>query len=95
MRWILTKIIGVDGVKLTKSRKTTISLIIRTKNEEEWLMDEIISEKTAGYLTKPVNPSQIFSECKKILEEDYLFENNDFIQLVGFKSNPVESSISQ
>tara|TARA_A100001011_G_scaffold195066_1_gene203416 strand:+ start:7773 stop:9344 length:1572 start_codon:yes stop_codon:yes gene_type:complete len=69
---------GIDGLNLLKEIKTLkphIPVIMITKNEEEWLMDEIISEKTAGYLTKPVNPSQIFSECKKILEEDYLFEN--------------------
>ena len=62
---------GIDGLNLLKEIKTLkphIPVIMITKNEEEWLMDEIISEKTAGYLTKPVNPSQIFSECKKILE---------------------------
>ena len=55
---------GIDGLSLLKEIKNLkphIPVIIITKNEEEWLMDEIISERTAGYLTKPVNPSQIFS----------------------------------
>tara|TARA_A100001037_G_scaffold99223_1_gene90539 strand:- start:1376 stop:2947 length:1572 start_codon:yes stop_codon:yes gene_type:complete len=71
---------GIDGLSLLKEIKNLkphIPVIIITKNEEEWLMDEIISERTAGYLTKPVNPSQIFSACKKILEGDYLFENKN------------------
>ena len=48
---------GIDGLNLLKEIKTLkphIPVIMITKNEEEWLMDEIISEKTAGYLTKPV-----------------------------------------
>ena len=69
---------GMDGLSLLrelKDIKPHIPIIIITKNEEEWLMDEVISEKTAGYLTKPVNPSQIFLACKKILEEEDILEN--------------------
>ena len=39
-----------------------------TKSEEESIMDEAIGGKIDDYLTKPVNPSQILSSCKKILE---------------------------
>ena len=63
---------GIDGLKLLKEIKNLqphIPVIMITKNEEEWLMDEIISEKTAGYLTKPVNPSLIYIErCKYFIE---------------------------
>ena len=37
MRWILSKIIEVDGVRLTNKKQTIISIIIRTKNEEKWI----------------------------------------------------------
>ena len=77
MDLILSLTMLLNLLKEIKTLKPHIPVIMITKNEEEWLMDEIISEKTAGYLTKPVNPSQIFSECKKILEEDYLFENKN------------------
>ena len=66
---------GMDGIatlRHIKELKPAIPIIMITKNEEEWLMDEAISEKIAGYLTKPVNPSQIFLACKKILEEEYI-----------------------
>ena len=51
MKWILTKIIVDDGVKLTKSQKTTISLIIRTKNEEKWIgrcLTSVFSQKVSA-----------------------------------------------
>ncbi len=69
---------GMDGIatlRHIKELKPAIPIIMITKNEEEWLMDEAISEKIAGYLTKPVNPSQIFLACKKILEEERILEH--------------------
>ena len=68
---------GMDGISVLRDMKEFnphLPVIMITKNEEEWLMDEAISEKTAGYLTKPVNPSQIFLACKKILEETEILE---------------------
>ena len=35
-----------------------------TKTEDEWLMNEAITEQVEQFLTKPVNPSQIFMACK-------------------------------
>ena len=43
-----------------------------TKNEEEHLMNEAIGWRIDDYLTKPVNPSQIFMACKKILDSQFL-----------------------
>ena len=68
---------GIDGISTLREIKEItpfLHVIMITKNEEEWLMDEAISEKTAGYLTKPVNPSQIFLACKKVLEEKSIIE---------------------
>ena len=65
---------GITTLKEIKEQKPEIPVIMITKNEEEWLMDEAISEKIANYLTKPVNPSQIFLACKKILEEENILE---------------------
>lgn len=64
---------GLDGIatlREIKNVRPALPVVLITKNEEEWLMDEAISEKVSGYLTKPVNPSQIFLACKKVLEEE-------------------------
>jgi len=63
---------GIDGIETLrriKDIKIDLPVVMITKSEEEWLMDEAISEKVAEYLIKPVNPTQIFSACKRVLEK--------------------------
>lgn len=63
---------GIDGIEVLKQIKEqnpALPVIMITKSEEEWLMDEAISEKIAHFLIKPVNPSQIFMVCKQVLED--------------------------
>ncbi len=45
-----------------------LAVIMITKSEEENLMDEAIAQQIRDYLTKPVNPSQIFLALKRIFE---------------------------
>ena len=63
---------GMDGLETLKELKTNnpfITIIMITKTEDEWLMDEAIVEKVEQFLIKPVNPSQIFMACKQALEK--------------------------
>ncbi|MCH8304506.1 MAG: response regulator [Candidatus Marinimicrobia bacterium] len=63
---------GRDGLSTLEELKQIspgLPVIMITKHEEESLMDEAIAGKITDYLTKPVNPSQILSACKKILEK--------------------------
>jgi CheY-like chemotaxis protein len=62
---------GLDGLSTLeqmKARDANVPVIMITKNEEEHLMNEAIGRRIDDYLTKPVNPSQIFMACKKILD---------------------------
>ena len=84
---MMTGLDGLTTLKLIKEKHSTLPVIMITKNEEEWLMDEAIAAQITNYLTKPVNPSQILIACKNVLEsrqiqsdrvaEDYLksFQN--------------------
>lgn len=63
---------GMDGLRTLQEIKAVnpaLPVVMITKNEEEWLMDEAIAANISGYLTKPVNPSQIFMACKSMLEQ--------------------------
>ncbi len=63
---------GMDGLRTVqeiKALNSSLPIIMITKNEEEWLMDEAIAANISGYLTKPVNASQIFIACKSTLEQ--------------------------
>lgn len=68
---------GLDGLATLEAIteiKPNLPVIMITKNEEERLMDAAIGRKIADYLTKPVNPSQILSACKRILDAKKLRE---------------------
>jgi DNA-binding response OmpR family regulator len=63
---------GMDGLQSLSAIKETapsLPVVMITKSEEENLMNEAIGGKIEEYLTKPVNPSQILSSCKRILEK--------------------------
>ena len=66
---------GMDGIeiltKLKEQNKSYVVIMI-TKTEDEWLMNEAITEQVEQFLTKPVNPSQIFMACKQVLEKNKL-----------------------
>jgi len=71
---------GLDGLstlKIIKDKYPAIPIIMITKNEEEWLMEEAIAAQINQYLTKPVNPSQILIACKNALESNQI--KSDFI----------------
>lgn len=66
---------GIETLREIKEVKKDLPVIMITKSEEEWLMDEAISEQVAEYLIKPVNPTQIFSACKRVLEMSQIIED--------------------
>jgi DNA-binding response OmpR family regulator len=59
---------GLSTLAAIKEINPNLPVIMLTKAEEEWLMDEAIAQRIDDYLTKPVNPSQILSACKRLLE---------------------------
>jgi len=66
---MMTGMDGLSTLRIIKDKYPDIPVILVTKSEEEWLMDEAISEKISNYLIKPVNPSQILIACKRILDD--------------------------
>jgi CheY-like chemotaxis protein len=63
---------GKDGLTLLseiKDLNPALPVIMITKSEEEQLMNDAIGKRIDDYLTKPVNPSQILSACKRLLEK--------------------------
>ena len=66
---------GIDTLKKLKKSRISIPVIMITKSEDEWLMDEAISQQINQFLIKPVSPNQIFSACKQILEKNRIIED--------------------
>ncbi len=59
---------GLETLSEIKAIKSAIPVIMITKSEEEYIMEEAIGSKIADYLIKPVNPNQILLSLKKNLD---------------------------
>ena len=63
---------GLETLTELKSLQPGIPVVMITKSEEEYIMDEAIGSKIADYLIKPVNPNQILLSLKKNLDHSRL-----------------------
>ncbi len=62
---------GIDGLETLKVMKTlrpALPVVMITKSEEESIMDDAIGSQISDYLIKPVNPKQILLVIKKNLD---------------------------
>ena len=73
---MMTGLDGLTTLKEIKKINPSIPIVMITKNEEEWLMEEAIASQISNYLTKPVNPSQILMACKNVLEHQKIQSDN-------------------
>lgn len=63
---------GLETLAEIKERRETVPVVMITKSEEEYIMEEAIGSKIADYLIKPVNPNQILLSLKKNLDHSRL-----------------------
>jgi len=63
---------GLDALTKIKEQRAEIPIVMITKSEEEFIMEEAIGSKIADYLIKPVNPNQILLSLKKIIDQSKL-----------------------
>lgn len=66
---------GISGLETLQEIKVidaTLPVVMITKSEEEYIMEEAIGSKIADYLIKPVNPNQILLSLKKNLDHSRL-----------------------
>lgn len=63
---------GLETLSEMKEKNNAIPMIMITKSEEEYIMEEAIGSKIADYLIKPVNPNQILLSLKKNLDHSRL-----------------------
>ncbi|HKQ56729.1 MAG TPA: bifunctional response regulator/alkaline phosphatase family protein [Candidatus Eisenbacteria bacterium] len=66
---------GLATLDAIKARDLQLPIILITKSEEETLMEEAIGKRITDYLIKPVNPSQVYLACKRVLDSDKLQDN--------------------
>jgi CheY-like chemotaxis protein len=77
---------GLETLNHIKEIDPGLQVVMITKNEAERLMDDAIGMKISDYLLKPVNPMQIYSACKRILDSHRLQEgrfSQDYVKEFG------------
>lgn len=63
---------GLETLNEIKNKRESVPVVMITKSEEEYIMEEAIGSKIADYLIKPVNPNQILLSLKKNLDHSRL-----------------------
>ena len=89
---------GLDTLSELKTIKSNIPVVMITKSEEEYIMEEAIGSKIADYLIKPVNPNQILLSLKKNLDNSRLISektSSNYLQefrKISMEMNDIKSS---
>lgn len=63
---------GLETLTKIKNKNSNLPIVMITKSEEEYIMEDAIGNKIADYLIKPVNPNQILLSLKKNLDHSRL-----------------------
>jgi CheY-like chemotaxis protein len=63
---------GLETLAQITDLRPNMPIVMITKSEEEYIMDQAIGSKIADYLIKPVNPKQILMAIKKITDKKRL-----------------------
>ena len=63
---------GLETLSKIKNKNQNLPIVMITKSEEEYIMEDAIGSKIADYLIKPVNPNQILLSLKKNLDHSRL-----------------------
>jgi DNA-binding response OmpR family regulator len=63
---------GLETLAQIKDISPEIPVVMITKSEEEFVMEDAIGSQISDYLIKPVNPRQILLSIKKLLENKRL-----------------------
>lgn len=63
---------GLETLSEIKNKRESVPVVMITKSEEEYIMEEAIGSKIVDYLIKPVNPNQILLSLKKNLDHSRL-----------------------
>ena len=75
---------GLETLQEMKEIAANIPVVMITKNEAEGLMEQAIGMKIDDYLLKPINPLQIYSAARRLLDAHRIQEgavSKDYLQV--------------
>ena len=87
---MMTGLDGISTLKIIKKDNPNLPVVMVTKNEEEWLMEEAIAEQITNYLIKPVNPNQILMACKNIFENKKISDDKNIKDFLSYYNSLID-----
>jgi DNA-binding response OmpR family regulator len=60
---------GLETLAVIEDKGINVPVIMVTNNQEEYTLNEALSNKVVGFLLKPVHPNQVYVSVKKVLEQ--------------------------
>lgn len=88
---------GLEALEAMKADRPEVPVVMITKSEEEHIMEDAIGRQIADYLIKPVNPRQILSTIKRLLEGGRMREETaqqDYLHSFGEISTRLGGDLS-
>jgi CheY-like chemotaxis protein len=74
---------GLETLQAIKERQPYLPVIMVTKSEDEGLIDAAIRKEIQNYLVKPVNPLQVYTAAKQLLDGNRIRESGAMRDYVG------------
>jgi len=71
---------GLEALAQIKAMTPEVPVVMITKSEEEFVMEDAIGSQISDYLIKPVNPNQILLSIKKLLQNKRLVSEKVLVQ---------------
>jgi CheY-like chemotaxis protein len=71
---------GLEALVQIKALSPEVPIVMITKSEEEFVMEDAIGSQISDYLIKPVNPNQILLSIKKLLQNKRLVSEKVMMQ---------------
>ena len=60
---------GLETLQQVKEKRPNVPVVMITKSEEEFVMEDAIGSQISDYLIKPVNPKQILLTIKRLIDQ--------------------------
>ncbi len=87
---------GLTTLNEIKNKRPNLPIVMVTKSEAEDLLDQAIGQRIDGYLLKPVQPLQVLSICRQILDQQAIREKQvtpEYVQQLRELSARIEEGL--
>jgi two-component system response regulator YesN len=60
---------GLEALTIISEKGFNVPVIMITNNQEEYTLNQALSNSVVDFLLKPIHPNQVYASVKKVLEQ--------------------------